>query len=86
MRNDRTMTRVGRRDMLKWAGAAAAAAVAFGVDIPGLRLEEAFAQAPIDLGAGDTGVLNYAYALEQLEAAFYTEVWSNIPTRGPRRT
>jgi hypothetical protein len=54
--------------------------------IPGLRLEEAFAQAPVDLGAGDTGVLNYAYALEQLEAAFYTEVWSNIPTRGPRRT
>ena len=28
----------------------------------------------IDLGSGDTGVLNYAYALEQLEAAFYTQV------------
>ncbi|GHA70408.1 ferritin-like domain-containing protein [Pontibacter akesuensis] len=28
----------------------------------------------VDLGSGDTGVLNYAYALEQLEAAFYTEV------------
>ena len=27
-----------------------------------------------DLGSGDTGVLNYAYALEQLEAAFYTNV------------
>ncbi len=27
-----------------------------------------------DLGTGDTGVLNYAYALEQLEAAFYTRV------------
>ncbi len=25
-------------------------------------------------GAGDLGVLNYAYALEQLEAAFYTDV------------
>ncbi len=74
MQKDRTMARVGRRDMLKWAGAAAAAAIAFGVDIPGLRLEEAFAQALVDLGAGDTGVLNYAYALEQLEAAFYTEV------------
>ncbi len=26
------------------------------------------------LGTGDTGVLNYAYALEQLEAAFYTQL------------
>ncbi|MEH6406848.1 MAG: ferritin-like domain-containing protein [Leeuwenhoekiella sp.] len=30
--------------------------------------------ATFDLGAGDLGVLNYAYALEQLEAAFYTNV------------
>lgn len=30
----------------------------------------------IDLGSGDTGVLNYAFALEQLEAAFYTRVVS----------
>jgi hypothetical protein len=28
----------------------------------------------VSLGTGDTGVLNYAYALEQLEAAFYTQV------------
>lgn len=28
----------------------------------------------IDLGSGDVGILNYAYALEQLEAAFYTKV------------
>lgn len=28
----------------------------------------------IDLGSGDIGVLNYAYALEQLEAAFYARV------------
>ncbi len=28
----------------------------------------------VELGSGDTGVLNYAYALEQLEAAFYTQV------------
>jgi hypothetical protein len=36
----------------------------------------------IDLGSGDIGILNYAYALEQLEAAFYTQVvmtpYSNI--------
>ncbi|MBC6613109.1 ferritin-like domain-containing protein [Hymenobacter sp. BT507] len=28
----------------------------------------------IDVGANDVGVLNYAYALEQLEAAFYAQV------------
>lgn len=28
----------------------------------------------VNLGSGDTGVLNYAYALEQLEAAFYIQV------------
>lgn len=31
----------------------------------------------VDLGSGDTGILNYAYALEQLEAAFYTQVVAN---------
>lgn len=28
----------------------------------------------VSVGSGDAGVLNYAYALEQLEAAFYTQV------------
>ena len=67
-----------RRRFVNWAGAAAAAAVAFGVDVPGLRLTQAFAAftPPVDLGSGDVGVLNYAYALEQLEAAFYTQVLS----------
>ncbi|MGI8635407.1 MAG: ferritin-like domain-containing protein [Segetibacter sp.] len=36
----------------------------------------------VDLGSGDIGLLNYAYALEQLEAAFYTQAvstpYSNI--------
>lgn len=31
-----------------------------------------------DLGEGDLGVLNYAYALEQLEADFYTKVVNNF--------
>ncbi|MEO6818103.1 MAG: ferritin-like domain-containing protein [Ginsengibacter sp.] len=37
----------------------------------------------IDLGSGDIGILNYAYALEQLEAAFYLQViktpYSSMP-------
>ncbi|MGC4057918.1 MAG: ferritin-like domain-containing protein [Chitinophagaceae bacterium] len=32
----------------------------------------------IDLGSGDVGILNYAYALEQLEAAFYIKVVSSF--------
>lgn len=32
------------------------------------------ADGSIDLGSGDIGILNYAYALEQLETAFYTMV------------
>lgn len=52
-------------------------AVVSGVE---LNLNEAFAQrgaamaGAVDLGSGDFAVLNYAYALEQLEAAFYTVV------------
>ena len=34
----------------------------------------------VDLGSGDTGILNYAYALEQLEAAFYTQVVASATT------
>ena len=30
--------------------------------------------ATIDVGSGDVGILNYAYALEQLEAAFYAQI------------
>ncbi len=31
----------------------------------------------LDLGSGDIGILNYAYALEQLEAAFYIKVMAS---------
>ncbi len=31
----------------------------------------------IDLGKGDVGILNYAYTLEQIEAAFYTKVFES---------
>jgi rubrerythrin len=35
---------------------------------------EASSDTGVTLGSNDTGILNYAYALEQLEAAFYDQV------------
>jgi hypothetical protein len=61
---------LSRRLVLKWTGVASTLAVA-GSLLPNFGISAALAA---DLGAGDIGVLNYAYALEQLEAAFYTQV------------
>lgn len=64
-----------RRSFMKYAGAAAAtsALIMAGCkkknDEPGPTTDKG-----VDLGGGDIGILNYAYALEQLEAAFYTTV------------
>jgi hypothetical protein len=64
-----------RRKFLLFTGAAASAAAVIAVgctgesSVPGVGDESG-----INLGSGDTGILNYAYALEQLEAAFYTQV------------
>jgi hypothetical protein len=61
-----------RRTFMKWGGVALAVAAvgtaACGDDDNGPE------DGTVDLGTGDTAVLNYAYALEQLEAAFYTQV------------
>lgn len=74
-----------RRSLLKRGATFVSVLVVSGVE---LNLNEAFAQrsasvagGAVDLGAGDIGVLNYAYALEQLEAAFYTQVLDR-PYRG----
>ncbi|MGV3762568.1 ferritin-like domain-containing protein [Parapedobacter sp.] len=70
-------TSVKRRQFLRYAGAGAAAAalVALGCkkDNPGPDMggDEFY------FGSGDIAILNYAYALEQLEAAFYTKVVAN---------
>lgn len=58
-----------RRHVLRWTGVAATLAVAGSV-LPNFGISAALAA---DLGSGDVGVLNYAYALEQLEAAFYSQ-------------
>lgn len=67
---DRLARTTSRRTFLQWSGLTIGV-VAIGCsddDGPGPGPED------VDLGTGDTGVLNYAYALEQLEAAFYTAV------------
>jgi Ferritin-like domain len=79
---NKTSEGFGRRRFLAWSSTALLGAIAFGGKLPGLGIEQALAQTPggaamakaVDLGEGDVGILNYAYALEQLEAAFYTQV------------
>jgi hypothetical protein len=61
---------LSRRRLLRWSGASAGLVIAGSV-LPNFGISAALAA---DLGEGDVGILNYAYALEQLEAAFYTTV------------
>lgn len=68
----------GRRNFLKLSGIGLAMA---GLTLIGCEDNEGydFMQTNVfDLGKGDVGVLNYAYALEQLEADFYTKVVNNF--------
>jgi len=60
-----------RKAFLRYAGAGAAA---IGMFAAACSKHHDDASASVDVGAGDIGVLNYAYALEQLEAAFYIQV------------
>ncbi|QEC76749.1 ferritin-like domain-containing protein [Mucilaginibacter ginsenosidivorax] len=75
---------IARRSFLRYAGVGIAAAGLLATasctkDHPIITTNKG-----IDIGAtGDLAILNYAYALEQLEAAFYTQVvltpYSGIP-------
>ncbi|OCX50876.1 Tat (twin-arginine translocation) pathway signal sequence containing protein [Mucilaginibacter sp. PPCGB 2223] len=64
-------SKMQRRSFLKYAGAGAAAA---GMLVASACKKHHDDNNTVDVGSGDIGVLNYAYALEQLEAAFYTQV------------
>jgi rubrerythrin len=80
----------GRRTFLKWSGMAATALVAACDDDRNRTITEVLPAPPpdtlpdpgrnlVNLGSGDVGILNYALALEQLEAAFYIMVVNNFP-------
>lgn len=70
-----------RRNFLTYAGASAAG---LALVAAGCKKDNNDFNKGINLGSGDIGILNYAYALEQLEAAFYTKVvtsfYKDIPS------
>lgn len=61
---------IQRRHMLKYF-AASAAVITIG---NACKKDDTPSNGSVNLGSGDVGILNYAYALEQLEAAFYVKV------------
>ena len=84
-----TQNQFSRRKFFNYAGLSAATAVAFSSckkELRGGVPAAPFAQDDprnmpantVNLGKGDIGILNYAYALEQLEAAFYIKVTSSF--------
>lgn len=72
-KQDEQQSKLDRRSFLQFAGVGAAGLALFAA---GCKKDEAMISNPagVNLGSGDIGILNYAYALEQLEAAFYTKV------------
>jgi hypothetical protein len=63
---------MARRSFLRYAGAGVASA---GLLAAGCHKDHRITlNGGVDIGSGDIGILNFAYALEQLEAAFYIQV------------
>lgn len=63
---------MARRSFLRYAGAGAATVGLLAT--AACHKDHKVTTTGVDIGSGDFGILNYAYALEQLEAAFYTQV------------
>jgi len=75
LQNEKLISSFGiqRRNMLKFFGASAAV-VALGTACNNDDDVDQNTDTGVFLGAGDFQILNFAYALEQLEAAFYIQV------------
>lgn len=73
MKSQQTALALSRRKFLRWSGMIGVSAVVLG-STGCSKDDDDDNQTGVNLGSGDVGILNYAYALEQLEAAFYTQV------------
>jgi hypothetical protein len=74
---------ISRRNFLKYAGISAIAATSFGVascnnNNPENNGGGGMNGKTVSLGSGNVGILNFAYALEQLEAAFYAKATGSM--------
>ena len=80
----RDLARLSRRRFLGYAGAATGLIAGLAACTKTSDMGARTGADGVDLGSGDTGILNYAYALEQLEAAFYVKVimsqYANMPS------
>ncbi|HVF80520.1 MAG TPA: ferritin-like domain-containing protein [Flavisolibacter sp.] len=73
--DDLAQRELSRRKFLRFSGLAGASALVVGsTSLTACNKDDDGATDGVNLGSGDIGILNYAYALEQLEAAFYTQV------------
>ena len=70
--NNETHAVLPRRSFFKWAALGAA-----GLAVTGSACKIHYKAMGYNLGSGDFAILNLAYALEQMEAAFYTKVTDN---------
>ncbi|MEO6550427.1 MAG: ferritin-like domain-containing protein [Ferruginibacter sp.] len=64
---------LSRRNFLGYFGGASALLIAAAA----CKKDDNSMNSGVNLGSGDPGILNYAYALEQIEAAFYTKVFES---------
>ncbi|MEO5892782.1 MAG: ferritin-like domain-containing protein [Ferruginibacter sp.] len=71
---ERNIKNLSRRNFLGYIGGASALLVTLAAC---KKDDNPSNNTGVDLGSGDPGILNYAYALEQIEAAFYTKVFES---------